>query len=103
KDATDSFYDLAERKQIKLTFRSAIDNLYASYDQDKVERILFNLLSNAFKFAPSGGNVSVELQTLPNRIENRKVILELKVSDSGIGIPKDKQGNIFERFFQNET
>jgi len=103
RDATESFYDLAERKQIKLTFKSAIDNLYVSYDQDKVERILFNLLSNAFKFTPSGGNVSVELQTLPNRTADGKVLLELKVIDSGIGIPKDKQENIFERFFQNET
>jgi len=103
KEATESFYDLAERKQIKLTFKSAIDNLYVSYDHDKVERILFNLLSNAFKFTPSGGNVSVELQTLPNPTADGKVLLELKVIDSGIGIPKDKQEIIFERFFQNET
>ncbi|NRF37791.1 hybrid sensor histidine kinase/response regulator transcription factor [Pedobacter foliorum] len=103
KDATESFYDLAERKQIKLTFKSTIENLLVSYDQDKVERILFNLLSNAFKFTPSGGRVSVELQTLPHQTRKDKILLELKVSDSGIGIPKDKQEIIFERFFQNET
>lgn len=103
KDATDSFYDLAERKQIKLDFKSDIENLHVSYDNDKVERILFNLLSNAFKFTPSGGTVSVELQKLPNQTGNGGVLLELKVIDSGIGISKDKQEKIFERFFQNET
>jgi len=103
KDATDSFYDLAERKQIKLTFKSTIEVLYVSYDHDKVERILFNLLSNAFKFTPSGGTVSVELERLQNQKEENRVLLEIKVTDSGIGIPKDKQEKIFERFFQNET
>lgn len=103
KDATDSFYDLAERKQIKLTFSSSIEQLYVSYDHDKVERILFNLLSNAFKFTPSGGTVGVELRKLPDQAEDGRISLELKVRDSGIGIPKDKQERIFERFFQNET
>jgi signal transduction histidine kinase/ligand-binding sensor domain-containing protein/DNA-binding response OmpR family regulator len=103
KEATDSFYDLAERKQIKLTFKSTIENLYVSYDQDKVERILFNLLSNAFKFTPSGGTVGVELQKLDDQQEGDRVSLELKVIDSGIGIPKDRLEKIFERFFQHET
>jgi len=103
KDATDSFYDLAERKQIKLTFKSTIENLYVSYDQDKIERILFNLLSNAFKFTPTGGTVGVELQILDGKPADSRVSLELKVMDSGIGIPKDKQEKIFERFFQNDT
>ena len=103
KDATDSFYDLAERKQIRLTFKSSIENLQVCYDQDKVERILFNLLSNAFKFTPAGGTVGVELQKLDRQTADDKVWLELKVSDSGIGIPKDRLEKIFDRFFQHET
>jgi DNA-binding response OmpR family regulator len=103
KEATDSFYDLAERKQIKLTFKSTIENLHVSYDQDKIERILFNLLSNAFKFTPSGGTVGVELQKLDDQPGDDRVSLELKVIDSGIGIPKDRLEKIFERFFQHET
>ncbi|TBO40463.1 hybrid sensor histidine kinase/response regulator [Pedobacter kyonggii] len=103
KDATDSFYDLAERKQIKFAFKSAIENLYVSFDHDKIERILFNLLSNAFKFTPSAGTISVELQKLPHQGEDGWVSLEIKVKDSGIGIPKDRQEMIFDRFFQNET
>ncbi|MGQ7857128.1 two-component regulator propeller domain-containing protein [Pedobacter sp. WC2501] len=103
KEATDSFYDLAERKQIKLTFKSDIKNLQVAYDQDKVERILFNLLSNAFKFTTSGGTVSVELQKLDVQTTDDSVWLELKVTDSGIGIPKDRLEKIFERFFQHEN
>ncbi|HWV72569.1 MAG TPA: two-component regulator propeller domain-containing protein, partial [Pseudosphingobacterium sp.] len=103
KDATDSFYDLAERKQITFAFKSAIENLYVSFDRDKIERILFNLLSNAFKFTPSAGTISVELQKQPHQVEDGWVSLEIKVVDSGIGIPKDRQEMIFERFFQNET
>lgn len=103
KDATDSFYDLAERKQIKLIFGSAVEKANVLFDHDKIERILFNLLSNAFKFTPSGGTVSVELRKLPDQPADGSVVLELKVKDSGIGIPEDKQEKIFERFFQNET
>jgi len=103
KDATDSFYDLAERKQIKLTFASPIESLYAYFDQDKVERIIFNLLSNAFKFTPAGGKVEVMLHKRLNKTEEGKILLELKIQDSGIGIPADKQKQIFDRFFQHET
>jgi len=103
KDATDSFYDLAERKQIKLTFASPIESLYAYFDQDKVERIVFNLLSNAFKFTPPGGKVEVMLHRRLNKAEDGKILLELKIQDSGIGIPADKQTQIFDRFFQHET
>ena len=103
KEATDSFYDLAERKQISLSFKSSVESLKVLFDQDKVERILFNLLSNSFKFTPSGGTVSVELQMMEHPAEDRAVYLELKVTDSGIGIPKDKQARVFDRFFQNDT
>jgi len=103
KDATESFYDLAERKQIKLSFKSFFEKSNVSFDHDKVERIVFNLLSNAFKFTPAGGSVGVELEMLEQRPREGSVTLELKVLDSGIGIPKDKQERIFERFFQNET
>ena len=102
KEATDSFWDLAERKQISLSFSSAVDQLKASFDQDKIERIIFNLLSNAFKFTPSGGKVSVELRQMEAMADD-SVTIEMRVADTGIGIPADKQEQIFERFFQNET
>ncbi len=96
-----SFSDVAERKSISLNFKSDRSSLITLFDHDKIERILFNLLSNAFKFTPHGGKVSVELSTrytLQNKTE-----LVLKVIDTGIGIEADKIDRIFERFFQNEV
>lgn len=69
------------------------------FDQDKVEKILFNLLSNAFKFTPENGSVTVALGLKEKGLSK---FLELKVTDTGIGIPLDKQEKIFDRFFQND-
>lgn len=96
-----SFSDVAERKSISLNFKSDRSSLITLFDHDKIERILFNLLSNAFKFTPHGGKVGVELSTrytLQNKTE-----LVLKVIDTGIGIEADKIDRIFERFFQNKV
>ena len=99
KDVCCSFTDLAERKHIKFFYTSYVDHLLTNFDHDKIERILFNLLSNAFKFTPQNGSVSVEINM--NR-RNENVLLEIIVKDTGIGIPKDKKEKIFERFFQTE-
>jgi signal transduction histidine kinase/ligand-binding sensor domain-containing protein/DNA-binding response OmpR family regulator len=93
-----SFSDLSEKKNIRFTFQSAVQELETLFDQDKVEKILFNLLSNAFKFTPENGSVAVELT-----IRNEDVKwLEINVKDSGIGISEDKLEKVFERFFQND-
>ena len=91
-----SFSDLSEKKAIPLGFHSDLEHLECVFDQDKLEKIIFNLLSNAFKFTSEGGEVSVKV-SLPE-----SSLLELRVTDTGIGIPEDKQEKIFERFFQNE-
>ncbi|SEP43452.1 hybrid sensor histidine kinase/response regulator transcription factor [Mucilaginibacter sp. OK283] len=94
-----SFTDIAEEKGIDFVFDTTIDSLFTSFDHDKIERILFNLLSNAFKFTPSGGQVSVLLNVDGKTAD---APLEIKVIDTGIGIPLEKQGKIFERFFQHD-
>jgi signal transduction histidine kinase/ligand-binding sensor domain-containing protein/DNA-binding response OmpR family regulator len=99
KEMSYAFSDIAEKKHIRFVFDSEIENLQVNFDHDKIERIIFNLLSNAFKFTPEGGHVSVLLsakQTLGQQL------LEIKVIDTGIGIPADKKDKIFERFFQND-
>lgn len=88
-----SFTDLAEKKQIHFTFNTSVATLVTSFDRVKLERILFNLLSNAFKFTPGHGSVTVQLQK-----ESAQVIIQVK--DTGIGIPAEKTEKIFERFFQ---
>jgi len=95
-----SFTDLAEQKNIQFSFQTNIDQLYTSFDQDKIERILFNLLSNAFKFTLEKGTVGVELTAAR---KEKEMLLDIRVEDSGIGIPSEKQEKIFERFFQQEV
>ncbi|GAA4327122.1 two-component regulator propeller domain-containing protein [Mucilaginibacter gynuensis] len=96
------FTDIAEEKGIGFIFDTEADSLKTNFDHDKIERILFNLLSNAFKFTPSGGHVSVLLNSVMAGNEQQSQFLEIKVIDTGIGIPKDKHKRIFERFFQND-
>ncbi|MEO6981348.1 MAG: two-component regulator propeller domain-containing protein, partial [Mucilaginibacter sp.] len=100
KDVSLSFMDIAEEKGIDFVFDTTDESLCASFDHDKIERILFNLISNAFKFTPAGGNVSVLLNL--DKVPGTDVSLEIKVIDTGIGIPFEKQHKIFERFFQND-
>jgi len=94
-----SFSDLSEKKNVHLSFNTTVAQLETIFDQDKVEKILFNLLSNAFKFTPEGGSVRVELSLKEKEGLN---FLLTKVIDTGIGIPADKHQKIFERFFQND-
>lgn len=99
RDTVYSFTDLAEKKSIRLTFASGIYSLEAIFDHEKVEKILFNLLSNAFKFTVGPGAISVMVD-VKELSENS--IIEIIVKDSGIGIPAEKHELIFERFFQHE-
>ncbi|GAB3535618.1 hypothetical protein GCM10027443_25160 [Pontibacter brevis] len=97
-----SFSDLSEKKNITLTFKANVPELQASFDMDKLEKILFNLLSNAFKFTPDYGFINVELNCYDNDSSSAGIkILELKVRDSGIGIAKENHKKVFERFFQD--
>ncbi|AYB33594.1 hybrid sensor histidine kinase/response regulator transcription factor [Chryseolinea soli] len=99
RETVSSFADLSEKKSIRLTFESNTSSLEAIFDHDKVEKILFNLLSNAFKFTMDSGVISVIVE-VNDAAENS--IVEIMVKDSGIGIPAEKHEQIFERFFQND-
>ncbi len=85
----------AERKQIRLHLD--VDDLKGSHemiaDQDKIFRIVFNLLSNALKYTPAGGEIFVSLK-------DEGANLRLDVKDTGKGISQDEADKIFERFFQ---
>lgn len=98
KEASDSFYDLAKRKQIHFTCDSPLATLPMDFDAEKIERILFNLLSNAFKFTPRGGQVDVQLIH-----HERESSVSLIVRDTGVGIPSGSQEKIFDRFFQDQS
>lgn len=103
KEVLESFNDLSERKQIQLVFKSQLKYFYTLFDQDKIERVLFNLLSNAFKFTPVGGTISLELEKGDRFKNSSGSSLIIKVSDTGIGIPAEDKERIFDRFFQIDT
>ena len=98
RDITYSFKDIAEQKNIQLTFNAAYETLKVNFDHDKIERILFNLLSNSFKFTLDNGKVNVSLDC----IMIDQYMVEIRVRDTGIGVAKEKQEKIFESFFQND-
>ena len=101
KDLSYAFTDIADQKNIKFIFDSESDTFYTSFDHDKIERILFNLLSNAYKFTPEGGQVSVLLNLVDKKQKNDPY-LDIRIIDTGIGIAADKLDKIFEPFFQND-
>jgi signal transduction histidine kinase/ligand-binding sensor domain-containing protein/DNA-binding response OmpR family regulator len=101
KEISWSFTDIADKKNIRFSFHTTIDSLITRFDADKLERILFNLISNAFKFTPEHGSVTVVVAQ--EEKEPGKPLLSIQVKDTGIGIPEDKQEKIFERFFQHDT
>ena len=91
-----SFANLSERKNIRLTFTSSTPELNAMFDEDKLYKSIMNLLSNAFKFTPEGGEVKTELSTTPTSVI-------IKVSDTGIGISDSDKPHVFDRFFQADN
>jgi len=105
-DLSLSFYDLAENKNLHFQFNSNHEAFFSYFDHDKVERVVTNLLSNAFKFTPENGSIllSIQISDLPENPESKKPESEIRISvkDSGIGIHTDKINRIFDRFFQDE-
>ncbi|MCE7070086.1 ATP-binding protein [Dyadobacter sp. CY327] len=93
-----TFSDLSEHKHIRYRFESELTSRYADFDQDKLSKIMYNLLSNAFKFTPENGRVTVTLHIVN---QDNSEALEISVADSGIGIPPDAQAKVFERFYQH--
>lgn len=97
RNVSNSFIEYSEKKDVYLTFFSSIPELLMVFDEDKIGKIIMNLLSNAFKFTPEGGRVDVSLSILS---ENEQEQLEIRISDTGIGIDDEDKGRIFERFYQ---
>lgn len=84
---------IGKEKGIGIIFSSTLSSKFVLMDDEKYERILLNILSNAIKFTPSGKNVNIDLYIKNN-------FVNVTVRDEGAGIPKDKQEMIFDRFGQ---
>ncbi|WP_372771902.1 two-component regulator propeller domain-containing protein [Mangrovibacterium sp.] len=105
KDTSDSFKDISETKGISLTFNSNIANYNTWFDHDKLEKIIFNLLSNALKFSLEHGQINVSATILLHpdaSYPNDGKLLRLEVADTGIGISPAILDKVFDRFFQEE-
>lgn len=94
-DWMDSFYSLARKRDIKLTLEtpSANKRMPLAIDTEKIERVFFNLISNAFKYTPDNGFIKVSY-------ECNDAALTFRVADTGEGISERDLGNIFDRFYQ---
>ncbi|MCB0685287.1 MAG: response regulator [Saprospiraceae bacterium] len=88
-----SFSSLAAQKNIDFEIKIPSDQLWASFDREKLETIIYNLLTNAFKFTPTSGKIKLSVSYL-------KDILKIEVSDSGTGIAQEHHELVFDRFYQ---
>ena len=95
---TMKFQSLAEQKQVSLDVNDHSDGIFMCFDRDKVAKILNNLLSNAFKYTPSGGKVRVELSQ--TACDDRRFV-RMEVVDTGCGISPEDQKRVFDRFFRS--
>ncbi|WP_368236168.1 PAS domain-containing sensor histidine kinase, partial [Clostridium perfringens] len=94
-DITISVIPYVESKNIDIIFDTDCEELEIKCDPDKIERIILNLLSNAIKFTEPGGKIEVSIFTDENWVD-------IRVKDTGIGIPSHMKEFIFERFIQND-
>lgn len=92
----DSVSAYARNKGIDLTFTTRFSERFIAIDDEKYERILLNLISNAIKFSPRGKTVNIRIYK-----KQRNICIEVK--DEGVGIPKDRMYIIFERFGQADS
>jgi len=95
-----SFLSLAETRQIKYHYNIPELSGPVYFDSDKIEKIITNLISNAFKFTSAGGNIKVNLKYTTAEEGDAPLFVEISVRDTGKGIPPEQIDKIFDRFFQ---
>ncbi len=90
------FADTAARRKISLSYKSQVDRLDVSFDPGALEKVVYNLLSNAFKFVPDEGSVMLRLEIVGGRAR-------ITVKDNGAGIPPEELAMIWDRFHRIEV
>lgn len=88
-----SFKDLAKTKGINYKFKTELEHSSLLFDRDKMELVLCNLISNAFKYSRNGGTIGVHLFL-------KEDFLNIEVRDNGIGLSEEDAAKVFDRFYQ---
>ena len=91
-----SFESLAEQQKITLKFESEYQNIPVEFDPDKMEKVFYNLISNALKFTNTNDEIKVSLNVV-------NTFVEIRIKDTGIGIPAERLPHIFDRFYQVDS
>ena len=94
----DSFDLLMKNKQIVFSYSAEQEEIKGYFDRDKLDKILFNLLSNAYKYTPQGRSVRLDMQVY---VFDRHQYLRIRIQDEGIGIAPKELDRIFTRFYSN--
>jgi len=104
-----SFEEIADQRSIILEYTSDVDSYVTWFDENKIEKIIYNLLSNSFKFTPDKGKILVNLHIQRKSdksaqgesvIQPQPEFIEITISDNGIGMPADYRDHLFERFYR---
>jgi signal transduction histidine kinase/ligand-binding sensor domain-containing protein/DNA-binding response OmpR family regulator len=95
---TESFHSFADSKDIRLHLLPGIEELHMDFDPEKIQAIFSNLVGNAVKFTPPGGNIYIKIEK--NTSREMGDFLEIKVKDTGKGISSEHLPYIFDRFYQ---
>ena len=101
---TDQFYTLAEQEKLSLKNTLPKNKLFVWIDVNIIEKILYNLMSNAIKFTPKGGCISIGINSVASKKSNYpEGHVEIFVKDNGKGISASDLKNVFNRFYQSDN
>ncbi len=103
KTISDAFQSMATLKNLQLKIENPTEEIELYVDREKLDKIVNNLLSNAFKFTPTGGQVSIKVKSFPPNERFKSGYAEIQVKDNGIGIQPEHLDKIFDRFYQEDN
>jgi signal transduction histidine kinase/DNA-binding response OmpR family regulator len=97
KEMATCFEATAEKKDITLRVKTVREQIEIYFDRDKMMKIITNVLSNAFKFTPEGGEITITIN------ETKRNSVDLKIIDTGVGISDEEVPKLFDRFYQVDS